>query len=119
MLHSIQDVILHVCKNELFVHVPVVNVVNGINRAVNTDITTVIAGNKNWAVCNPDWRILADVDDVVELNGKKYIIGTPCYLGATDRLNIMQKTVVIGTIDKTWFYETLDGEIFEDAIYRD
>lgn len=119
MLHSIQDVILHVCKNKLFINVPVVSVVNGINRVANTDITTVIAGNKNWAVCNPDWRILACVDDVVELNGKKYVIGTPCYLGATDRLNIMQKTVVIGTVDKAWFYETLGGEIFEDTIYRD
>lgn len=119
MLHSIQDVILHLSKNNLFNNVHVTAVVNGINRAIDTGFTTVIAGNKNYAVSNPDWRILADIDDVVCINGRKYVIGIPCYMGATDKLNIMQKTVVIGIVDKAWFYETIGGEVFEDAIYRD
>ena len=119
MLHSIQDLVLHLSKNNLFNNVPVLDVVNGINRAIDTGFTTVIAGNKNWAVSNPDWHIFANVDDVVCINGHKYVVGTPCYIGATDRLNIMQKTVVIGTVNKAWFYETVGDEIFEDAIYRD
>ena len=119
MLHSIQDVLIHLCGDKRFVDVPVAMVVNGINRAVNTGDTTRIAGDTCWAVQNHDWYIIADMDDVVSLNGRDYVIGTPCYFGATRQLNIMQNTVVIGTIDKAWFTETVGGEVFEDAIYRD
>jgi hypothetical protein len=111
MLHSIQDVLIHLCGDKRFVDVPVAMVVNDINRAVDTGDTTRIAGDTCWAVQNHDWYIIADRDNIVSLNGHDCVIGTPCYFGATHQLNIMQNTVVIGTIDKALFAETISDKV--------
>lgn len=100
LLHLSQDVRLH--------GVPVTKVLN----ALRSKYTTRVIGTC-VACSNPDWYIICTDNDIY---GDK-CIGYPCYEGATGKLNVFQKTLVIGSANLA----LINRGNWKDAdvIYRD
>lgn len=86
--------------------------VNKVLNALRSNVTTRVVGT--YVACsNPDWYIICTNNDIY---GDK-CIGYPCYEGATGKLNVFQKTIVIGNANLALINKGQWKEA--DIIYRD
>lgn len=86
--------------------------VNKVLNALHSNVTTRVVGTC-IACSNPDWYIICTDKDIY---GDK-CIGYPCYEGATGKLNVFQKTIVIGSANLALINKGQWKEA--DIIYRD
>lgn len=97
--------------------VPVCDVLNALNLTTSTGLVGFIKGCRIAAIQN--MNVLCNIDDVYIINGKRLVIGNPCYVGATGRLNIWQDTIVVAKADKAIAAEIIGDDAIKYAIYRD
>lgn len=97
--------------------VPVCDVLDALNTTTSTGLVSFIKGNRFVAIQN--MNVLCSVDDVYTVNGKRLVIGNPCFVNAFGRLNIWQNTLVVAKADKAIVTEIIGNDAVKYAIYRD
>lgn len=85
---------------------------NKVLNALRRNVTTRVVGTC-VACSNPDWYIICTNNDIYD----NKCIGYPCYKSATGKLNVFQKTIVIGSANLALINKGQWKEA--DIIYRD
>lgn len=97
--------------------VSVCDVLNALNLTTSTGLVSFIKGCRIVAIQN--MNVLCNIDDVYVINDKRLVVGNPCYVGITGRLNIWQDTIVVAKADKAIAAEIIGDDAIKYAIYRD
>ena len=63
-------------------------------------------------------NILCNIDDVYTVNGKRVVIGNPCFVNALGRLNVWKNTIAIATANKAIVAEIIGDDAINNALYR-
>ena len=96
--------------------VPVYDVINALDITTSTGVISVIKGNHFIAI--RDMNILCNIDDVYTVNGKRVVIGNPCFVNSLGRLNIWKNTIAVATANKAIVAEIIGDDAINNALYR-
>lgn len=114
---NIINAILCLASDARLASVPVCDVLNALNLTTSTGLVGFIKGCRIAAIQN--MNVLCNIDDVYVVNGKRVVVGNPCYIGATGRLNIWQDTIIVAKADRAIAAEIIGDDAIKYAIYRD
>ena len=113
---DINTTLLALASDTRLARVPMYDVINALNVTTSTGVTSVIKGNHFIAV--RDMNILCNIDDVYTVNGKRVVIGNPCFVNALGRLNIWKNTIAVATANKAIVAEIIGDDAINNALYR-
>lgn len=98
-------------------HVPVYNVINALNNTTSTGSISIIKGNRSIMIQN--LNVLCTINDVYTVNGKRLVVGNPCFVNAFGRLNIWQNTIAVAKANRAIVTEIIGNDAIENALYRE
>lgn len=97
--------------------VPMCDVLDALNTTTDLGFTSIIKGNP--AIALPNTKVLCSRNDIYVVDGKFLAVGSPCYVGATGRLNVWKDTIVVSKASRAILIETISGDAIKNVIYRD
>lgn len=97
-------------------HVPVYDVINALNATTSTGSISIIKGNRSIRIQN--LNVLCTVNDAYTVNGKRIVVGNPCFVNNSGRLNIYRHTIAVAEANKAVVAEIIGNDVIENALYR-
>lgn len=110
-------VLLALASDARLAHVPMCDVINALNTTTSTGFASFITEYSITAIHN--MNVLCSINDIYTINDMRVAIGNPCFVGATGKLNICQKTIVVAPANRAIATEIVSDDAIKNAIYRD
>lgn len=109
--------LLALASDARLAHIPVCDVLDALNTTTSTGFASFITSYSILAIQN--MNVLCSVNDIYVVNDMRVAIGNPCFVGATGRLNICQKTIIVAPAETAIATEIVSDDAIKNAIYRD
>lgn len=115
---DINTTLLALSLDTRLAHVPMYDVINALDTTTSTGLISIIKGNRSITIIR-NLNVLCTINDAYTVNGKRVVIGNPCFVDAFGRLNIWQNTIAVAEANKAIVAEIIGNDAIENALYRD